>query len=134
MAEIKPALTKEEWAEWLRPDRRHGDRIEGRTLYVCSDCGGEPYAEDVEMDAHKTAAKCLYGQPFGFTHEDVRRHREQAAMFWRWVREAQERSMLQAPNPNEFGFASSLDRNISRAAWHESMASRIAALLPPEGV
>lgn len=68
MAEkIEPVLSPHGWAElddgivFLRDE----------TLFARSDCGGFPYAEDVELDRHSTAALCLHGQPFGFTWEDV---------------------------------------------------------------
>ena len=73
---MRQAMAAEEWREFLRPsDRWPSERVEGRTLIVASDCGGEPCAEDVELDAHEVAAMCLHGQPFGFTREDVRRLR-----------------------------------------------------------
>ncbi len=129
---IEPALSAEEWAEFLDKSRWHGDRVEGRTLFVASDCGGEPYAEDVELDAHETAAKCLHGQPFGFTHEDVRRHREQAALLRDMEIEVESQGDQQTDGENAEFIRQQHERWIREAAWHESMAERLAALLPPE--
>jgi hypothetical protein len=111
---MKPALTPEEWKEWRRG--RVSDRIEGRTFFVASDCGGEPYAEEVELDAHETAAKCLYGQPFGFTREDVLRLRAHA----KWYDEQTQGVVYACPIEDI-------------PSWQlRDMAERIAALLPPE--
>lgn len=55
---IKPALSAEEWAA-------HGTttaRLVGGKLYTPSDCGGEPYGEDVEHDRMALAALCLHGR------------------------------------------------------------------------
>jgi len=71
MPEIKPALTAKGWEEFLVSSAWAQERVEGEVFVVASDCGGQPFAEDVELDAHETAAKCLHGQPFGFTWEDV---------------------------------------------------------------
>lgn len=49
MSDIKPALTAEQWSK----------KLAGNT---------EPLGAITE---HGVAALCLYGQPFGFTREDV---------------------------------------------------------------
>lgn len=117
---MKPALTAEAWAAFLDPKRIHGDRVEGRTLFVGSDCCGEPYAEDVELDAHEVSAKCLHGQEFGFTWEDVRSLRT--------IQRGHER---EASNCGD-AFMSAKPAFLAVAAWAESLADRIEALLPPE--
>jgi hypothetical protein len=48
---IPPALTPEEWRDWLDT---------GQACFRC----GDPHA-------HGDAAAALYGQPFGFTRADV---------------------------------------------------------------
>lgn len=53
---IKPALTAEEWAE----------RLVGEYPYVMVDL------KQRDVSNHGIAAKLLYGQPFGFTREDVK--------------------------------------------------------------
>jgi len=65
---IKPALTAEEWAS-------PGDVFDG---YVDIDrgivdvqMGGPAGLRDEDRERHALAAICLYGQPFGFTHEDL---------------------------------------------------------------
>lgn len=64
---ITPALTAEEWK-----------RKERGTVYLSSIHGdvvvlsGEESATAAPDDRHALAALALYGQPFGFTHEDVK--------------------------------------------------------------
>lgn len=53
--EIQPALTPEEWTEWLAVD------LESAAVHLLARPGGE----------RKLAALALYGQKFGFTREDV---------------------------------------------------------------
>ncbi len=105
MSEIKPALTAEEWAACL-PDITAQEGIGAF-------CTGE-FVQNVER--HAFAALCLHEQPFGFTRWDVRRHREQAGY--------RRRLMVEDPlyaNAHE-----------EYADWHDSMADRIEALIPPE--
>lgn len=59
---------------------------------------------------HALAALCLYQQPFGFTQDDVRLLKDFAAAHREW------------PNEKQIDFASKL----------ESIATRIANLLPPK--
>lgn len=66
---------------------------------------------------HALAAVCLYKRPGGFTRLDVDRHREQAEFRLRLAIE----DPLYANAHEEY------------ADWHESMAARIEALLPPNG-
>lgn len=75
----------------------------------------EEWATGTDMDfdyalkhrhRHGIAARLLYGQPFGFTHRDVRLIRDAAA---------------RSDYPEQF------------KALHLDLADRIEALLPPEG-
>lgn len=98
---IEPALTPEEWATFP-----NWPMAVGR---------GENPMPNYHPSPHGTAAANLYGQSYGFTHEDVRRHREDEASFGRLAQLFPDQPSME-----------------SRRAWHESMAERIAALLPPE--
>lgn len=61
--QIKPALTKEEWAR-ITPDTGIIQRqINGVTYGY--------YAGTTPEGRHAMAALALYGQPFGFTRKDV---------------------------------------------------------------
>lgn len=80
MSEIKPALTAEEW------ERRTAVRLSASDEYTKF---GEGYAVEVLYDSdgeemqcgevaigtpesrHAVAALALYGQPFGFTHQEL---------------------------------------------------------------
>ena len=69
---VQPALTAEEWAKWLSPEMQY-DRECDRLDYFSGSYGGGicidgRYRDD---DLRAVAALCLYGQPFGFTQEDV---------------------------------------------------------------
>lgn len=92
---IEPALTPEEWAE-IAP----GDGLWDRWEAVWQDEFGAHAPE------HAMAALCLHGQPFGFTHEDVRKLRDM---------------------PDGTGYAS-----IDDPEWFASLLDRVRALLPPE--
>lgn len=83
---MKPALTPEQWADF----RARGN--------------DDSYEWPLDND-HATAALCLYGQPFGFTREDL--------TCLRYV-------------------MASLDHHGIPQPCLESLADRIAALLPPE--
>ena len=62
MSDVNPALTREEWAEFLDPENAEW----APTHYKC-------YHSD-----HGTAAACVHDQPFGFTRGDVRTLNEAA--------------------------------------------------------
>ena len=107
---ITPALTVEEWAENAVP------RIEvrGVDIFVDGIAVVAEWGEDREHEAavvgrerHALAALCLYGQPYGFSHADVKLLKA-------------ERSMLIGDVSEE-----------ELASWG-SLADRIEALLPPE--
>ncbi len=111
----EPALSAEEWAAECYVDFREvGDQ---RCESSCCGCDLGP--------RHAMAARCLDGQDYGFTWEDVRHNREQAAMMrdtleqWGDVAAAGDGVVVVA-------------RQQELIAWHESMADRIEALLRPE--
>jgi hypothetical protein len=68
MSDVKPALTAEEWTDMLR------DEVPDPGLVPLGQI--PPFRPDVPHEfygePHRVAAVCLYGQPFGFTREDVR--------------------------------------------------------------
>ena len=100
---MKPALTAEEWAEFDNGEAYVREtESEFRTpLGFRFDAGSA--SENIE-DPHGVAALCLYGQPFGFTMEDVEALRYEA----------------------EYA------TNGSQAVRLFGLADRIEALLPPE--
>lgn len=102
---VEPALTAEEWAE-LCINRRDHD-----TVTLSAKTGGITVEDGCEGgyidngDRHALAALALHDQPFGFSREDVQTLRDVSARL------------------REDGF------------MHEdvdSLAARIAALLPPD--
>lgn len=97
---IEPALTAEEW-----PEAVHYQLV-NRAFHP----NGVPV---LAWNRHKTAARCLYGQPFGFTRSDVENHR------------------MMADHADAKGAITHAAARIT-ADWHRSMADRIEALLPPE--
>lgn len=114
MSEIKPALTEKEWVE-LRLEIKHPHGV----LALI------PYIADMPPGGimHKVGAACLHKQPFGFTREDVARHRDKAVGL-----QASLSLHRLGPVPGGNGVAViEAERD-----WHESMADRIEALLPPE--
>jgi len=112
MTDMKPAITAEEWEDaqgyWLQGAFSAGFRDRGRLQISL------PTSEDRDDldpdDRHQLAALALYGQPFGFTREDV------AA-----IREA--RGPLDG-RCSHFGADEQFD--------YGSLADRIEALLPPK--
>lgn len=119
---IPPAMTPEEWA---------AKRISYGNGLVANeqDCAGYGYHVDGDGDLyyeigyegcdrtegidrrHAMAALALYGQPFGFTHEDVDGLREVAG----WLMDINYH-----------------DADPEGAALCRSLADRIIALLPPK--
>lgn len=108
--EIKPALTPKKWA--LLEDS--GFLSVSISLVVADFING-----DLEVSAPDNIVKaedrlpltalCLHGQPFGFTHEDVRDLEDAASR-------VEYEDHMQAP----------------LAARLDDLAARIAALLPPD--
>lgn len=134
--EIRPALTPEQWRDehWygastpLSVEGWVGNYPERLSIYLmdegrcceCPDpcpCPTDAGHELTPGERHATAALCLYGQPFGFTREDVEAlsHFGTASL------------AVAEPHP----------RDPTRPFWErakriDSIAARIEALLPPE--
>lgn len=108
---IEPALTPEEWG---------GLRVEYDT-HAYSIQGGRVWTHDDDRptilpDRHALAALCLYGQPYGFTREDVGLARAMAT------------DLEESARVNDRPTGSSAKYAV---AMHD-LADRIEALLPPE--
>lgn len=109
MSEIKPALTAEEWAELFGPTVADHSRQKNRLDEMASWA-----SDETSYGRHGTAAICLYGQPFGFTHADVELlHRGSSAI----VSLASE------------GYGDQQEANAASDRM-DDLADRIAALLP----
>lgn len=102
---IKPALTEREWAHAQREDDRLDD-IEYWSVAI-------RVPEERVAGIHRIAALALHGQPFGFTHNDLRLLRGLRECADAWADE------MGATNDN---------------TETDSLIARIAALLPLEGV
>jgi hypothetical protein len=113
---IPPALTVDEWTDLLRTDN---EELEG--------CDADEIAEDLERRResaaswhadykryHKAAAVCLYGQPFGFTQDDVD---TLDALYGMALNAIAERGDLE-------------DATVPPRAW--TVIAKIEALLPPK--
>lgn len=114
MNEIAPALNEREWAAWTSSSSgRDCDRLEyfHDTAYADGTRHVVIDGRYDEAERHAVAALCLYGQPFGFTREDVQALEElrQGFMTASYGR----------------GNGSPIERALA------SLADRIAALLPP---
>lgn len=94
---MKPALTPEQWAS-VTP---HRDKMWQHDSCVPENMG----------ERHYVAAVNLYGQPFGFTHEDVENLRMSVGD-----------GLSMEPQPSGQPYA--------RELW--DLADRIEALLPPK--
>ncbi len=103
---MKPALTASEWDEVSRA--QNGEYNMAPMIYGhVAALKGTTIPQLQRLDA--VAALCLHNQPYGFTHEDVR--------------------TLRAAGEESEAFYDGYDANTARL---RSLASRIAALLPPE--
>ena len=107
---MKPALTAEEWAKVREP------------LVVEWAQDLPPKRLDQEF-RHGLAARCLHEQEFGFTREDVDRHRATLPD-----------TMPKHPSHHEtiLAYNTLVEWINSRVAWRNSMADRLEVLLPPE--
>lgn len=104
---IRPALTPEAWRL-----RQYGNHYITRSaLFVSSEVDSAILRG---AERHAVAALALYGQPFGFTHEDVAELRE-AVAYYGEHRTGPESDLIDASQAR-----------LSR------LADRLAALLPPE--
>lgn len=113
MSEIKPALSSAQWKGegYARYDMGHGIAIVDDGGATTVELPTNQSLSFVAEHRHAVAALALYGQPFGFTHEDVK-------ALWVCVQEAKH----QAYNEDAH-------RLCDVAA---SAIERIKALLPPE--
>ena len=132
---ISPALTPEEWAKgghrrefgpdiFDRPEDLENPHCvksfqPGTVRVSCGDCvtWGHGAVLDAE-DRHAAAALCLYGQPFGFTREDVEALQFEGNDLLAWAGDAETDDERRRMNRHGFQLL--------------NVASRIAALLPPE--
>jgi hypothetical protein len=117
MSKIGPALTPEEWADTaFRKPGPGGYLCIASGSFVVFECYDPPMLEGQKR--HALAALCLYQQPFGFTHEDI--------ALLRKLNEANDYAQ-----GDRFGV---LDVEITpdETARLQSLASRIASLLPPK--
>lgn len=103
---LTPAMTPEEW----KAARRYPPGV----VY-----GFEDGAEEGVMSRHRMAAMCLYNQPFGFTREDVALLRKRA-------------QSLYSESVNGYPDSAYLGRLKAEGEVYDSLANRIASLLPPE--
>lgn len=100
MSDIKPALTPEEWQGAMEQWR-------SGTVDVEDLLGLSANNQSTRKQMHAAAALCLYGQPFGFTREDVKE-----------LRAVAEDYEYRGLDPSPFDTLNAL-------------ADRIEALLPP---
>ena len=118
MGEPTPALSAEEWkaSAVFRENLEFFWHVRGVELRIDDDervdCGPTVRGDGPR---HALAALCLYQQPFGFTAEDVEALNEAVA------------ELLQPGN-----LAPPLPWQVRSAKALRSLASRIAALLPPQ--
>jgi hypothetical protein len=137
---MEPALSPEEWRGLTvkeGPDWWDGE-VSADEEYLSFESPTDPqHGTSFKVRRHAIGALALHGQPFGFTWDDVERHRaaaERAGSRWLLRRD---RALREQGSGNEAGFYSSPEAIVEADAideerrWHESMAERIAALLPP---
>lgn len=143
MTQIQPALTPEEWednpraveCQWQTGGYRYTvaaevleDGTRGVSLcYPHADSIAGTWIPPEKVPA--VAALCLHGQPFGFTRFDSDRHRECAAGYDHALNAL--RDYVAGSGREAQAFASQEDEMRRNRQWHESMADRIEALLPP---
>lgn len=119
---IEPAMAPEQWAEMRYEEHGHGRQEPTFVAWVGDDFTGTGYfathtdapesqARPTQAGRHALAALALHGQPFGFTREDEALVREMEGSEW---------DRLPPEMYREY------------AQRIRSLATRIAALLPPE--
>lgn len=119
---IEPALTPEEWAE-LRDTGALTMGPFGAVLEMDGTVTIYDSDDGYTLQQSALAALCLHDQPSGFTREDVTRHRNRA----KYYRENLAATVATWDFPQ-----AERDSKRRHGEWHESMADRIEALLPPE--
>lgn len=113
-ARIGPALSPYEWRENDCFRDMSVSRLADECSPICSDRDDTGHWNSKDNCWHAAAALCLHGQPFGFTHADVR--------LLRYAADGFEKTDPSLVTP---GWVETIRR------WRE-LADRIAALLPPE--
>lgn len=98
---IPPALSPEQWAQFLEPHVGNG-------------------SGQLQLTLHGTAAIAMYNQPYGFTNDDVDDEQQ--------VAEYCDRMAIAQDELGEYAMATTF-RNL--AIRHRLRAAKIAALLPP---
>lgn len=109
--EIRPALTPEQWDEFLHRADGWGDRDPVTGISPSADA----YYKSEWVGDHGTAAACLYGQPFGFTEDE----RDKLARLSEALDDFDTGWLYNHGEPYE--------------AALRVVVAKIAALLPPEG-
>jgi hypothetical protein len=102
--QIEPAMSREQWGSALETGEVE---IEGKSVALLS-----PEVESEPRHLHALAARALHGQPFGFTHADVKSLREMAEAM---------AAIAQTARTDVSGELRKIN----------SIAGRIEALLPP---
>ena len=121
---IQPALTPEEWSALDVPSVAYLDKEnyeEPYPFFVVDHAEGTAFWSDDPKSRHALAALALYGQPFGFTREDVHQLRERVAGC---------RETAEAQRDHFYTDKARVVEGIAEAL--ESLAARIEVLLPPE--
>lgn len=117
MGEVKPALTPEEWREALGP---YEEWEEPGDYMLPISRHWEFYGDYHQLDRiHEAAARLLYGQPFGFTWDDV---------------DALRHVLEHASNSDDrgpYGEGWQSDELASAIATARTVVEKLAALLPP---
>lgn len=132
---MNPALTAE---EWQRKEVNEGKHRWGGNVYADEDTidfddGIDPqHGAGFRERRHAVAALALWEQTYGFTWDDVDRHEVLAKRAeTRWLLR-RDRAMRDGGflfrSPEALRESDEID---AERRWHESMAARIAALLPP---
>lgn len=112
---IEPALTAEEWGHPEHRVERNGDWIYEPPILTCPVVGSLNSGVALGDIRHAAAALCLYGQPFGFTREDIKVIRDAARDLTTGIEDA-----------SQVRFAE------RHAAELNEIADRLESLLPPE--
>ena len=124
MSEIKPALTAEEWED---PNSIVWGEASAVFPWIAAadgtlslECDDGHYHEELSAEQRLAlGTMCLYGQPFGFTHTDV----------------DELRLVARDAIPIAAAFCGTTESTLlakDMAKKINSLAARIAALLPPE--
>lgn len=129
---VTPALTPEEWAAKgiSAPWWSLGIGHRGKIGFGATDAGGDMTTQQ----RHGVAALCLYGQPFGFTHEDVDALRTLADEFEQEAKMSEAEHFVGAGARSDDGgiWRKNAESCRRRGAELARIADRITALLPPK--